>query len=918
VVLVAGEAGVGKTRLVDDVTKDTAGFALWGRASQGAATPYGPFVAALRAHLRNEPDGLDGVGTLRPHLALLLPELGEPARAGDRATLIEALRAALAAVAAAEPVAIVLDDLHWSDEATLELLPELADALERLELVVIGIYRSDGLPREHQLRRVRHALRRAGELEEIVVEPLDAERSAELLAEVLGQTPSPSLAMTIHQRTQGIPFFTEELARALLVNDAVAPSGRGVELTDAEVPLPETVRDAVLAASAELTDEGREAAAAAAVAGEEFEIGLVAQVSNRDGVQELVARGMVAEGRPGIGAFRHTLTREALYSDIPWLQRRDLHRRLAEALEAAGGRSSEIATHWLGAREEQRAREALLHAAGESRSVHAYRDAVAAARQALDLWPEESEQERRLAALEDYAESAALCGDLGEAGRAWREICALRARPGERADAQRELARIYDLQGTREAAFAARSAAAEAYERGGRRAEAAVERLALGNYLRAGASYGATIEMARAAGRTADAAGRLDLRLRADGLEGVAVAKSGRAGEGLEIVRSALARALEHELTAVAADLYQRLSLVLYDAADYREAQETLDTALALCRTTDRPALEVACVTCMVYVLRERGEWDEALRIGRELIESDTAVWVAEGLMGMIYGLQGKLSSARRMLTSCYATASRVEHFNMSVDSTTGLARVAAAEGADEEAAEHIASLLERWKASEDHHYSIKGLRWGAGFFARREDVASAHSCAEALTRISSETGHPDALAALAFAIGETALADGEPETAASQLGQAVELHRGLDLPLERAEIELRAGVALAAAGEREIGLERLRDAHRGARKLGARPLASEAAGEVAELGESVGRRLGSRAQADVEGAGLTPRELEVVRLVAVGRTNREVAEELVLSTRTVDMHVRNVLRKLDCRSRVEAANRANELGLLA
>jgi DNA-binding NarL/FixJ family response regulator len=124
--------------------------------------------------------------------------------------------------------------------------------------------------------------------------------------------------------------------------------------------------------------------------------------------------------------------------------------------------------------------------------------------------------------------------------------------------------------------------------------------------------------------------------------------------------------------------------------------------------------------------------------------------------------------------------------------------------------------------------------------------------------------------------------------------------------------------VALGAAGEREPALDLLTDAYRTARKLGARPLAAEATREVAALGESVAERLGPRAAAQADGPGLTRRELEVVRLVAVGRTNREIATELFLSPRTVDMHIRNILRKLDCRSRVEAAHRAGELDLLA
>ena len=920
-VLVAGEAGIGKTRLAEEAARGADALVLWGRTTQSAGAPYGPIVGLLRAYLRSNPGGLADCGPLRSHLALIVPEVGEPAPASDRSTLFEAVRCAFEQIAERQCVLGVLDDLQWSDEATLDLLGALSEPLRRLPVLLIGTYRSDGLPRDHMLRRLRHELRRSGQLDELALEPLDEADTGELLAQTLEEAPARSLTRAIHDRTQGIPFFVEELARALSLTGALVAGRRGLELAEAgEVPLPASIRDAVLIGVGDLSEPGRAAADAAAAAGEAFDLDVVAGVSSEAGLAEVVERGVIVEAEPGAGAFRHALTREALYADLPWLQRRGLHRRLADALESAGAKSSEVATQWLGAREPSKAREAFLGAAEESRAVHAYRDAARAGREALELWPEGEEPERRIQALESYASSTELSGDLAEAARAWREICALRADAGARedyAEAQRRLAGVSDLRGDRATASEARRVAAEAYADAGKAAEAAVERLATANYLRAEASYSEAIEAAQAAGRDARRASRLDLELRARGLEGVALAKRGDFESGLETVRGGLALALEHDLTPVAADLYQRLSLVLYDSADYRRAQETLDTALQLCRASGEEGTEVACVTCMVYVLRERGEWAEALSLGNELIASGTAVWVAEGLIGVIHALQGKLGSARRMASSSLATATRLGHFNMSVDTTAGLARVAAAEGADDEAAERCRSLLARWERSEDHHYAVKGLRWGAGFFARRDDAGGAHACAEALTRISSETGHPDALAALACAIGETALADGDADTAAAQLSQALELHSGLDLPFERAEIGLRAGVALAAAGEREPALERLRDAYRSARKLGAKPLAAEAASEVAALGEPVVRRLGRRAAADANGAGLSGRELEVMRLVAVGRTNREIAQQLFLSPRTVDMHVRNILRKLSCRSRVEAAHRAGELGLL-
>ena len=655
------------------------------------------------------------------------------------------------------------------------------------------------------------------------------------------------------------------------------------------------------------------------MAGESLDPELIAEIAGAAGVGELFEGGVVVEETgSGLATFRHALTREALYADVPWLRRRGLHGRLAEALEQKGADSSEIAAQWLGARDPARAREALLVADEEFRRLHAYRDAARSARQALELWPEGEDEERRLETLQSYALSAELSGQLAEAARAWREICDLRAESGGEpaAQAHRGLAAIQELRGDRDGAFAARRAAADAFAADGRTAEAAVERLAMANYRRAGADYTAVVELAQAAATEADRAARIDLRARAMGLEGVARAKRGEPEAGLEAVRSGLALAFEHDLTPVAAELYQRLSLVLYDGADYRQAQEALDSALDLCETDDTGTV-TACVTCMVYVLRESGDWDGALKLGRDLIASDTAVWVAEGLLGVIHGYQGKLTSARRMLSSALATASKVGHYNMSVDATAGLAWVAAAEGEREEAAGHCRSLLSRWEESEDHHYAVRGLRWSAGHFAREGDLGGAHACSEALASIAADTGRGEALAALGHAIGELALANGDPDGAAEQLRKAVELQRPLDVPFEQAEIELRAGVVLAAAGEREPALDHLSEAYRTFRRLGARPLASEAAREVANLGESVAGRLGKRGAADADGAGLTRRELEVVRLVAVGRTNREIAEGLVLSPRTVDMHVRNVLRKLDCRSRAAAAHRAGELGLL-
>jgi ATP/maltotriose-dependent transcriptional regulator MalT len=488
------------------------------------------------------------------------------------------------------------------------------------------------------------------------------------------------------------------------------------------------------------------------------------------------------------------------------------------------------------------------------------------------------------------------------------------------ADAERRLAGIYELQGDRKRALAARHVAADGFSANGLPGDAAAERLIAAGYHEAAGRYGDAIALADRAGEEAARAERVDLRARVLGLQGVARVKGGHFDEGLSAIKAGLSLALEHELTLEAAELYQRLGTASEIAGRYGDARDALATAVGLCEANGADALEHTCLGCLAYVLRELGDWDRAAELSDELQFPPAGMgvrMVATGMLGSIRAFRGDWSAARPLLAQTRDTAVQLDSMSMAVDSAAALAWVEEQEGDIDEARELCRFVLERWARSEDHHYSVWGLRWGACFFARHGWLSEARACAEALSSIATTTGHADAMAALAHALGETALAEGHVDVAAEQIGRAAELHAHLDIPFERAQIQLRAGVALAAAGDLEAAIGRLVEAHRTARRLGAGPLAAEAAAEVAKLGESVERRLGRRAAADHDHAGLSRRELEVLRAVASGHTNREIAAELVLSTRTVDMHVRNILNKLRSRSRTEAASKAAELGLL-
>jgi DNA-binding CsgD family transcriptional regulator len=911
IVLLTGEAGVGKTTLARAVLGGSALTLLEGFGVQQGASAYGPVVEVLRELRRRG-------AALPPELAALVPELGAPV-AVDRATLFEAIRTALGDAVRTQPLALLLDDMQWADEATLGLLPGLARVLDSAPVLLVVAYRSDDVPREHPIRRLRSELRRDQRLHEIALAPFDAAATGELLAQVLGAPPSPALRDAIQDRTDGVPFFVAELGLALGERLHAAPDG--LALPDgADLPLPDSLRDAVLLRAAGLSPAGRALLAVAAVMGPTFPLEPVMAIAGLDEwPDEPARRGIVVDGPRGQMAFRHALVRDAFYGEIPWLERRALHRRVAERLRAPAQVTAE---HWARAQEPARARRGFLEAADAWCAVHAYRDGARAARRALELWSDGEDEPGRLAALERLATCAELAGELGEAVRAWREVVEGRRKAGDLTgigEASRRLAGALEVQGRWEEALGAREAGASAFAGAGALGEAAAERLAAAAHLRSAASFRAALQLAELAGRDARAAGRVDLQARVQALEGNVRARMGEGRAGLDLVRTALTTALDHNLTAAAAEIYQRLADSLEHGGDYAGARATYDDAFAFCTASGAEPTAQLCLACLAVVLRQAGDWDLAARTCQDVLASPASTVHARAAaavtLGSILALRGEAPAARALLLEAVTNASRIELTAAEILAAWGLALLDQDDA--ERAVERCHALLERWARSEDRHYALSPLRWAATRLAEAGDAAGARACAAALAEIAADAGTPEAVSALAHALGEIALLDGDPAAAATQFERATQLLQDVGAPFERLETDRRAAAALRRADRREEAAERLLAAYHLARRLKARPLVQRLAADLAELGESADRRLTRRQAEQLGREDLTRRELAVVQRLAVGRTNREIAGELFLSTRTVDAHVRNILRKLDCRSRADAARRASELGLL-
>lgn len=800
----------------------------------------------------------------------------------------------------------VHEDLHLATASALDSVAEEAARAAEDGFLLLGTYDDTGLARDHPLRSLRAALRRTGRFDEVKVGPLAPDETAVLVRTIAGAIPDDRVS-AIHRTTGGLAFFVQEVALAL-------------DPDDPAVPLPESVTDAVLSSTQAVRGEVPDAVDTAAVLGADVDLDVLAALVGPPAVDRLLETGLLVEGRGDVASFRHPLVSRALRSALPWSRRRALHLALAEELGCRGAPPDVVAEHWLGAGLPGEARPLLVEAARQRCDRHEHRDAAVLARRALALWPEDSGSER-VEVLERLADCVERSGEPAEAVAVWDEVAEARRVLGDvtgLAQARRRLASAAELSGDMDRVAAARAAAAEAFVTAGDPAAAVTERLALAELLSSRGRLREALGHVEAARAEADAAGQDPLRARALTLEGAVRAGLGQHDDGLRLARAGLDMALRAGVGEVIGVNYYELASALLQATDYTASADTFRVASDYCREQGIAELGHACLACMSVAVRCHGDWDRALEICRVVLQdphtNEVVRSIAREESGLITALRGGHRRARPTLRRTLAFGCEHGIFGVEIGSAWGLAVVAAANG---DASDAVVDLLDRCEPVDDWHFALPALRWAATQAAATEDRRLLGRCQQLLSRAATHNSAPKVLSVLAHAGAELALVDGSPVMAADQFARSVELLGRGGSRYELALATYRWGVALGGAAEREGAVERLVEAYRLARQLGARPLAHDITRALHELGESVDRRLGRLALRSLAAVPLTAREMQVLRSLAAGRTNRAIAEELVVSVRTVDMHVRNILQKLDCPTRTAAGLRARELGLL-
>ncbi|MFL5861708.1 MAG: AAA family ATPase [Solirubrobacteraceae bacterium] len=405
-VALGGEAGMGKTRLASELARGAQRLGwtvLWGACSEAELPiPYLPLVEAVGNYLSTHDIGRisESLGAARRELAQLFPQLGtdEPATPmGDPAQaklrLFEAVVGLLGGAARDQGLLLILEDVHWADSATRELLDHLCRRLTSMRALLLLTYRSDELDRRHPLAPLLQSWRRSGSAELITLTPLDRTQIAEIISAILdGERVEPEFRELMYARSEGNPFVVEEMLKEVIDRASVQRFGDAWQRRSlVQLRMPDTVRDTILLRFARLDPAEAEVLQAGAVLGRTFDYPTLLATSGAGetavhrALEVGVTQQLLDELPDGSAGYRwrHALTQEAVSTEIVLPRRQALHGRAADALIAAGADALLVAGHLLGASRFQEAVPACLRAAEEAEASLAFADALELLERAL-------------------------------------------------------------------------------------------------------------------------------------------------------------------------------------------------------------------------------------------------------------------------------------------------------------------------------------------------------------------------------------------------------------------------------------------------------------------------------------------------------------------------------------------------------
>ncbi|WP_313543766.1 helix-turn-helix transcriptional regulator [Leifsonia aquatica] len=935
-VVIGGEAGIGKTRLITEFLEqaEPSATVLLGRCvdlgSDGA--PFGPFAAALRRLI--ELVGLDAVlaaaGPGAGGLSALLPELADhtsvPARTGAE-RLYELVTVLFENLSAERPIVLAIDDIHWADTSTLELLRFVVRMSERGRVLVLLGYRSDEVTRGHPLRAYLAELERTRRVTRWELGRLTRAQVVAQLELLLGCVPDTATVDQVNRFSEGVPFFVEELA--------------GIDGLATGDDLPETLRELLLARYERLTEPAQRLLRIVSAGGVCVEHDLLTAVF--DGTPEqldaaareaIVANVLVADTTEYV--FRNALVREAVHADLLPGERTRFHTRYAEALEAGPQRSAiQLSTHWMAAHDLRRAFTSSVEAMDEARLSYAYATVAAMGDRALELWERVPDAEALggLSRVDLQARTASALRNAGDSERALAMVSvALEDASGlaptrharllrDKAQYLTNLNRPGSIELLRQALdlvpagsvgpgdalrpqllaeLAARLMLAARFDEAIDTTTEAIEelgdapdpRLSIAHNIR-GCALIATGEIERGLAELERArvvaGGDIAALLRhavnaSDALNGL-----GRYADAVRIAEAGAARARERGVERTSGVILSSNTIEpLLALGELARAEALLDPALAL---DPPPSFRAHLQHLKLWVTLWRGDvegadallrrWRTGLRLQGDL-EAQSFLGVAriEAEIALARGDAGHAWSEARIVLDDDHRSIPAKDLPVIAAAARALADRALADP-EKERAEVLAAAAEVEAALARHASWPTASVWGAMTTA---EIATARAAVAVDGR--------DAAFAAAVDAWRQAIEATSSALAPAQLG-----------PYALA----RAARVAIAAGDRPAADRLAVEAGTAADALGY--------GLISVAAAALTSPRGVRAPAGVSGPGapLTEREEQVLALIEQGLSNKQIGERLFISAKTASVHVSSILRKVGASSRTEAVYRAGQ-----
>ena len=934
IVLVSGDPGIGKSRLLAEaerMARERDVPVVWGRSPEAeGAPPFWPWRQVLRAVDDNAPAGTTRDRDRSALAYRIAPDLanhddvdagGAELQAAERFGVFESVAELLRGAASTAGLVVLLDDLHWADAASLRLLEHVAHDWAGTRALLIAAHRPAGGDRDAPLRETLAVLARVEGITRIELQGFTPEETAARLADVTGRSFAPESVASLQRRTNGNPFFISEFGHLL---DDAAHDG-----FDTERDVPPSVRDVIARRVRRMSPRTQDVLEVAAIIGAQPAPALASAVLGMhvpdvlESFDEAAGDGLLTRD-PATSAytFSHALLRDALYTDVPMAERMRVHARVAEHLEQAAGLDalsnlSEIAHHWLRAMPAGHADSAARSAAAAAEADMgqlAYEEAArlfeAAARAAAQS---ATGGERGAHLLLSAARARFLSGELDASASLCDEVARLARAGGDMAllaDAALVIEGVGDKQlsgviaGLCEEALAALPA-----DEAKKRSRLLAQLTTASVYLE---DHDLLDRHSREALDGAEQSGDADTLVAALRARHIACSDAGGLGERIEVTERLLQ--LAQDARRPVDEVWARLWR--FDAAMQQgriaDCEREILSIELLGDRLKQPLIWWHLERCRFCVAHARGDYDAARRAADDGDRfARSAGELARRRRAMQYMILSVLTGDDLGETFPAVDMTHARTGDIPVPQTALLiasqtTALAAALRGDTERAAAIYEALpgpDRWSVMPPAALVASAHRAAlAALLNRREDCAAMYARLAPYADLfaSAGAGAIACFGSIELPLGLLARTLGRYDAAIGHLQRAVERSDQAGMRPSAAESRYQLALALqmrGRSGDVALALPLASASLDEAERLGMRPLA----GRATALRETL--RAGTR-QARL----LTPREMEIAKMVAEGLTSREVAEAMHISSRTADNHVQHILDKLDLRSRSQIA----------